>query len=246
MWYGKLVRSLGTPTTILEILRNNLTCDVRSKLSELHMPTLVMHRAEYGLIPATHGRYLAEHIEGAEYVELPGADGPMFWEAADLILSRIRSFIGRDARVPEQQFATILFSDIVRSTEMAESLGDRAWSAVIGVHQTIADDVVEAGRGRLVKSTGDGILAVFPDPASALDGAVELRAKLHEMGVTVRVGLHSGRIEVADDNDVSGVAVHIAARVMAAADDGDIVVSRTCAISCSARARSSDPSVLTG
>ncbi len=227
VWYGKLVRSLGTPTTILEILRNNLTCDVRSKLSELHMPTLVMHRAEYGLIPATHGRYLSEHIEGAEYVELPGADGPMFWEAADLILSRIRSFIGRDARVPEQQFATILFSDIVRSTEMAESLGDRAWSAVIGVHQTIADDAVEAGRGRLVKSTGDGILAVFPDPASALDGAVELRAKLHEMGVTVRVGLHSGRIEVADDNDVSGVAVHIAARVMAAADDGDIVVSRT-------------------
>ena len=78
-----------------------------------------------------------------------------------------------------------------------------------------------------MKSTGDGILAVFPDPASALEGAVELRAKLHEMGVTVRVGLHSGRIEVADDNDVSGVAVHIAARVMAAADDGEIVVSRT-------------------
>ena len=228
MWYAKLVRSLGTPTTIVEILRNNLTLDVRSKLSELHMPTLVMHRAEYGLIPVSHGRYLAEHIDGAEFVELPGADGPMFWEASDLILGHIRSFIGRDAGAPAQrQFATILFSDIVRSTEMAESLGDRAWSAVIGVHRTIADEVVEAQRGRLVKSTGDGILAVFPDPASALEGAVELRAKLDEIGVTVRVGLHSGRIEVADDNDVSGVAVHIAARVMAAADDGEIVVSRT-------------------
>ena len=110
---------------------------------------------------------------------------------------------------------------------MAESLGDRAWSAVIGVHRTIAEDVVDANRGRLVKSTGDGILAVFPDPASAMEGAVELRAKLREMGITLRVGLHSGRIEVADDNDVSGVAVHLAARVMAVAGDGEIVVSRT-------------------
>ena len=192
------------------------------------MPTLVMHRADYGLIPASHGRYLAEHVDGAEFVELPGADGPMFWEASDLILGHLRSFIGRDASAPaQQQFATILFSDIVRSTEMAESLGDRAWSAVIGVHRTIADDVVEASRGRLVKSTGDGILAVFPDPASALEGAWSCGRSCDEMGVTVRVGLHSGRIEVADDNDVSGVAVHIAARVMAAADDGEIVVSRT-------------------
>jgi class 3 adenylate cyclase/pimeloyl-ACP methyl ester carboxylesterase len=226
-WYGKLVRSLGTPTTIAAILRDNLTADVRAQLAQLHLPTLVMHRAEYGLIPAAHGRYLADHIDGAQWVELPGADGPMFWEASDLILSRIRSFIGRDASAPEQQFATILFSDIVRSTEMAESLGDRAWSALIEVHRAIAEDVVEGRRGRLVKSTGDGILAVFPDPASALAAAVELRAKLDEMGVRVRVGLHSGRIEVAADCDVSGVAVHIAARVMATADDGEIVVSRT-------------------
>jgi class 3 adenylate cyclase len=98
---------------------------------------------------------------------------------------------------------------------------------VIGLHRTLAEDVVEDQRGRVVKSTGDGILAVFPDPASALDGAVELRAKLCDMAITVRMGLHTGRIEVADDDDVSGMAVHIAARVMAAADDGDIVVSRT-------------------
>ena len=227
IWYGKLVRSLGTPTTIAEILRNNLTLDVRTFLSELPMPTLVLHRAEYGLIPASHGRYLADHVNGAEYVELPGADGPMFWEASDLILRRIRAFIGSDGHASESRFATILFSDIVRSTELAESLGDRDWSAVIGMHRTIADDVIDANQGRLVKSTGDGILAVFPDPASALEGAGELRAKLCEMGMTVRVGLHSGRIEVADDDDVSGVAVHIAARVMAAADDGEIVVSRT-------------------
>jgi class 3 adenylate cyclase len=227
VWYGKYVRSLGTPTTILEILRNNLMIDARSSLSGLTMPTLVMHRAEYGLIPASHGRHLADHVSGAEFVELPGADGPMFWEAADLILGHIRTFVGRRASELESQFATILFSDIVKSTELAESLGDRAWSAVIGVHRTIAEDVVEAHRGRLVKFTGDGILAVFPDPASALEGAVELRAKLCAMGVTIRLGLHSGRIEVADDRDVSGVAVHIAARVMAAAGDGEIVVSRT-------------------
>jgi hypothetical protein len=230
----------------VEILRNNLTVDARSELSDVHVPTLVIHRAEYGLIPASHGRYLAEHIDGAEYVELPGADGPMFWEAADLILGRLRTFIGRDGHASESQFATILFSDIVRSTELAESLGDREWSAVIGLHRTIADDVIEANKGRLVKSTGDGILAVFPDPASALEGAVELRSKLCEMGITVRVGLHSGRIEVADDDDVSGVAVHIAARVMAAAGDGEIVVSRTGAISCSAPTRRSGTSGRTG
>jgi class 3 adenylate cyclase len=221
------VRSLGTPTTIAEILRNNLTADARAELAAVQVPTLVMHRAEYGLIPASHGRYLAGHVPGAGYVELPGADGPMFWEAADQILGCIRSFIGRNGAATESQFATILFSDIVESTELAKALGDRAWSALIGVHRTIADDAVEGHRGRLVKSTGDGILAVFPDPASAIEGAAELRAKAQAMGITVRMGLHSGRIEVADDQDVSGVAVHIAARVMAAADDGEIVVSRT-------------------
>jgi class 3 adenylate cyclase/pimeloyl-ACP methyl ester carboxylesterase len=227
IWYGKLVRSLGTPTTIAEILRNNLCVDARAELAKLPMPTLVMHRAGYGLIPASHGRYLAEHVRGAQYVELPGADGPMFWEAHDLILAHLRRFAGHAGRPHESQFATILFSDIVRSTELAESLGDREWSAVIGMHRSVAQDVVEAHQGRLVKSTGDGILAVFPDPASALRGAVELQAKLCEMGITVRMGLHSGRIEVADDNDVSGVAVHIAARVMTAADDGEVAVSRT-------------------
>ena len=166
-------------------------------------------------------------MSGAEFIELPGADGPMYWHVPDLILGHIRTFVGHGTSAPASEFATILFSDIVRSTEMAESLGDRAWSAVIGVHRTIAEDAVDANRGRLVKSTGDGILAVFPDPASTMEGAVELRAKLREMGITLRVGLHSGRIEVADDNDVSGVAVHLAARVMAVAGDGEIVVSRT-------------------
>jgi class 3 adenylate cyclase len=227
VWYGKFIRSLGTPTTIVEILRNNVMLDARSSLPELRMPTLVMHRADYGLVPASHGRYLAAHVGGAEFVELPGADGPMYWEAPDLILGHIRTFVGRDASASASQFATILFSDIVRSTEMAESHGDRDWTAVIGMHRAIVDDMVEANRGRLVKSTGDGILAVFPDPAYALEGAVELRLKLCDMAITVRVGLHSGRIEVADDGDVSGLAVHIAARVMAAAGEGDIFVSRT-------------------
>ena len=91
MWYAKFVRSLGTPTTIVEILRNNLMLDVRPSLAELRMPTLVMHRANYGLVPASHGRYLAAHVNGAEFIELPGADGPMYWEAPDLILGHLRT-----------------------------------------------------------------------------------------------------------------------------------------------------------
>jgi class 3 adenylate cyclase len=226
-WYGKLVRSLGTPTTIGGTLRHNLGLDVRSVLPAVQVPTLVMHRVDYPLIPIAHSRFLAEHIAGAELVEVPGADGPMYWESPDLILGVLRAFVGRDTEPTRvTQFATILFSDMVRSTEMAGSLGDREWGAVINLHHTIAGEVVASHHGRYVKSTGDGILATFPDPALALAGAVQLREASRRMGIAVRVGMHSGRIETTGD-DISGMSVHIAARVLAEASEGEILVSRT-------------------
>jgi class 3 adenylate cyclase len=227
-WYAKYVRSLGTPTAVVHILRAWMATDARSVLGQLTMPTLVMHRAGYTIIPAAHSRYIAERIPGATYVEVPGRDGPLFWETPDLLLGHLRDFIVQDvASTPAvSEFATILFSDIVRSTEIAGSLGDRDWSSVIDVHREIADSVVAAAGGRLVKWTGDGILAVFPDPAVALAAARELEAKSRETGIAVRIGLHTGRVTVAHD-DVAGLAVHIAARVMAAAGGHQIVVSRT-------------------
>jgi class 3 adenylate cyclase/pimeloyl-ACP methyl ester carboxylesterase len=227
-WYAKYVRSLGTPTTIVNILRQWMATDARSALGQVAMPTLVMHRTGYTIIPASHAHYMAERIPGALYVEVPGSDGPLFWETPDLLLTHIRDFVVRDApsTTGVSEFATILFSDIVRSTEMAGSLGDREWSSVIDVHRDVADSVVAGAGGRLVKWTGDGILAVFPDPDVALAAARELDAKSQEMGIVLRIGLHTGRVTVAHD-DVAGLAVHIAARVMAVAGGHQIVVSRT-------------------
>jgi class 3 adenylate cyclase len=227
-WYAKYVRSIGTPTAIVDVLRQWLAADVRSALHRLTMPTLVMHRTAYALVPPSHSRYMADRIPAAVYVELPGGDGPLFWETPDVLLDRIRRFVVDDAASTTgvAEFATILFSDIVRSTEIVGSLGDRDWSSVVDVHREIADAVVSGAGGRVVKWTGDGILAVFPDPAVALSAARELDAKSQEMGIALRIGVHTGRVTVAHD-DVTGLAVHIAARVMAAAGGQKIVVSRT-------------------
>ena len=227
VWYSKFVRSLGTPTTLVDILRHHLVLDARSALAELTIPTLVMHRSGYAIVPAEHGRHMAEQIPGARYVEIPGSDGPIFWETPDLILDQIRTFVATDApRAVTTQIATVLFSDIVQSTELAESMGDREWSAVVAVHQTMAERVVDANGGRFVRWTGDGILAVFPDPELGLVAARQLRDTVLAMGIGVRIGLHAGRVEITAD-DVRGLAVHIAARVMATAGDQEIAVSRT-------------------
>lgn len=227
LWYSKFVRSLGTPTTHARIMRSLLDVDARPALAGLAVPTLVMHRAGYAVVDLAHGRYLADHIAGARFVEIPGVDGPVFWETPDVILEEIRAFVAPDApRATVGRISTVLFTDIVRSTEMAESMGDEEWGAVVAVHRTIADAVVDGAGGHLVKWTGDGILAVFPDPEPALAAADRLRGQAGSLGLAVRIGLHTGRVEEVDD-DVRGLAVHIAARVMAAAPDDEVVVSRT-------------------
>jgi class 3 adenylate cyclase/pimeloyl-ACP methyl ester carboxylesterase len=225
-WFGKFIRSIGTPREIAELLRLNINLDARAALARVAVPTLVMHRAGYAVVPREHGRYLADHIAGAAFVEIPGSDGAMFWQEPDLILRSIREFVADDAPESAAQIVTILFSDIVGATERAGALGDREWGATVGVHFAVIDDAVSGCRGRVVKSTGDGVLATFDDPELAVIAASQLRARLADMDITTRVGLHTGRIEVAAD-DVHGLAVHIAARVMAAAGSGDIVVSRT-------------------
>ncbi len=227
-WYAKFVRSLGTPTAIIGILREHVTLDARPSLSELRIPTLVLHRAGYGLLPLEHGRYLAANIPAAEFAEIPGSDGPMFWESPDVILAHIRDFVagGQHSGAVATEVATVLFTDIVRSTELAGSLGDEEWTTVVGAHEAAATAVVEIGGGRVIKGTGDGILAIFPDPAMAIACAERLRTDSRAMGLSVRVGLHTGRI-VATSDEVRGLAVHLAARVMSVAERDQIVVSRT-------------------
>lgn len=227
-WYGKYVRAIGTPNTMVDTLRRLMSLDVRSSLPSITVPTLILHRTDYSLVPVSHGRFLADHIPGSTFTELPGADGPLFWEAPDLTLSYIRDFLAEDAALSAatSEIAAVLFTDIVGSTERLRSMGDREWTALLGVHDQITARTVAASRGRLIKSTGDGALATFPEPEMAMACARDLRHLLGQMGIAIRAGIHMGTVEFTAD-DVGGLAVHIAARVMGAASDGEIVVSRT-------------------
>jgi class 3 adenylate cyclase len=190
----------------------------------------VLHRREFGLAPIEHGRYLAEHIGGARLVELPGADGPLVWETPELALDAIQEFLtgARGAAAPDRLLAAVLFTDIVGSTQQAGHLGDQRWREPLEPHDQ-ARRWVEAFGGRLVKTTGDGILATFDSPARAIRCAVALAEDLGGLGIQLRAGLHTGEIELrnGDGRDVGGIAVHIAARVMAAAAPGEVLVSRT-------------------
>jgi class 3 adenylate cyclase len=203
--------------------------DVRPLLPLIQAPTLVLHRRDFALLPVEHGRYLAEHIPGARLVELPGSDGPLTWETPELTLGYIEEFLtGVRPTVPTTRvLATVLFTDIVASTERAAELGDRRWRELLQVHDDLGNRLVEQWGGRVVKTTGDGILATFDGPGRAIGCAVALRDQLGDIDVQVRAGLHTGEVELRDNDDVGGIAVHIASRVMAAAGPGEIVVSRT-------------------
>jgi class 3 adenylate cyclase len=227
-WYARYTRSIAGPKAVRAFARALFDVDARSILPSIQAATLVMHREHYLVLPREHGRYLAEHIPGAMLVELPGADGPVYWETPDETLERIEGFLlGIHRRVDaNRSLATVLFTDIVRSTERASELGDRRWREILDVHDDIARRHVEGSGGRFVKGTGDGVLATFDGPGRAIRTAQAIREDLRAIGVEIRAGLHIGEVE-ARGEDVGGIAVHIAARVIAEASPGEILVSRT-------------------
>lgn len=204
-WYGKYSRAIGTPNTVADAMVRMSTLDAREDLSDLQCPTLVMHRSHYQVIPPSHGRYLAQQIPQATFVEIPGADGPMFWEASDLILSHISNFISDEPsnEPPTASVTTVLFTDIVGSTERLRQLGDREWAALLSLHAELTAQTVSTFGGWLVKSTGDGILATFPGPESAVECAQRIRQLLAAMGINIRAGLHTGRVET-NQGDIGG------------------------------------------
>jgi class 3 adenylate cyclase len=173
-------------------------------------------------------RYMAERIPNATLFELPGSDHLPFFEGADATLAEMQRFLTGEHPVPEENrvLATILFTDIVGSTERAAATGDEGWKALLDEHDAAARSQVESHRGRLVKTTGDGILAIFDGPARALRCAVALREEMAGLGIEIRAGLHTGEVELRGD-DVGGIAVHIASRVSSNARAGEILVSRT-------------------
>jgi class 3 adenylate cyclase len=199
-----------------------------SILPLIQAPTLILHRRDCQLVSVTHGRYLAERIPGARMVELPGTELTLFWETPEVALGHVEQFLTGVRRVaqPTRVLATVLFTDIVGSTRRAGELGDRRWRELLNVHDDLTGRLVEEFGGRLVKTTGDGMLAIFEGPGQAIHCAAALRDELAGIGVQLRAGLHTGEVELRDD-DVGGIAVHVAARVMAEAGPGEILVSRT-------------------
>jgi class 3 adenylate cyclase len=227
-WLARFQRTIASPRAVQAFLGASFEMDARSILPLIQAPTLVLHRRDFPLIPLAHGRYLAEHIPGARLVELDGTEQSLFWETPEPVLDHIERFLTGVRRVaqPTRRLATVLFTDIVGSTERAGELGDRRWRELLNVHDELTGRLVEEFGGRLVKTTGDGILATFDGPGRAIHCAAALRDELAGIGVQLRAGLHTGEVELRED-DVGGIAVHIAARVTAAAKPGEILVSRT-------------------
>jgi class 3 adenylate cyclase len=207
----------------------NLQIDVRPVLSSISAPTLVIHRNGDYVTPAEAGRYTAEHIVNASFVELPGdfhlsARPGDEDEAMDLVEQFLTGTLG-DHEI-DRVLATVLFTDIVGSTERAVALGDHAWRDVLDRHDKLTRREIERFSGREIKTLGDGFLAAFDGPGRAVRCAKAITQEARRIGIDVRCGLHAGECEVRDD-DLAGIAVHIGARIGALAESGEVLVSTT-------------------
>jgi class 3 adenylate cyclase len=202
--------------------------DVRDVVPNVHVPALVLHRRRDRLVNVGNGRWLAEHLPNARFVELPGDDHIMWYEDVDRTLGEIEEFLtgARQAPEPERRLATVLFTDIVDSTRTAAELGDQRWREVLEHHQLAVRDALASYDGSEVKSIGDGFLATFDGPGRAIRCARAIVVSSDSLGISVRAGLHTGECEVMGD-DIGGIAVHTAARVSALAGPGEVLVSRT-------------------
>ena len=227
-WAGKMERYAFPPGQARRILGAVGETDVRDVLPAIQVPTLVMHRKGDAFIDIRHSHYLAEHIPGARLVELEGEDGLFSLGDTESILGEIEEFLTgqRHDREPDRVLATVMFTDIVGSTERAAEIGDSRWRGLLESHDGLVQEHIERNRGRSIKSTGDGVLATFDGPARAIRAASSIEESVRRLGLEIRAGLHTGECEVIGD-DVGGLAVHIGARVMGAAAPGEVLVSST-------------------
>ena len=226
--WSRYERQAASPGTTIATVRLLYTSDVRALLPAIQVPTLVIHRADAREFRVAHGRYLAAHIPGAKYVELPGIDNLIWAGDQDAMVAEIQDFITgvRPAPTPHRVLATVLFTDIVDSTRRAAELTDRPWRALLDEHNQIALRAISRYGGREIKTTGDGVVATFDGPARAVRAAATIRADVADLGLDIRAGLHTGEIEL-EATDIAGLAVHIAARILAMASSGEVLVSGT-------------------
>jgi class 3 adenylate cyclase len=227
-WLGRYLRLSASPKAAAALDTGSSYIDVTAMLPDLQIPTLCLYRADDPDVKIEEGRYIASRIPGAKFVELPGNDH-FFWAGdSEAMLQEIEEFVTgqRGAAEPDRVVATVLFTDIVGSTELAATLGDRTWRDLLHRHDMVIRDELARWRGREVKTTGDGVLATFDSPSHAIRFAQALPAAMAPLGIEVRCGIHSGEIEILED-DVAGLAVHIAARVSSLAGPSETLVSRT-------------------
>ncbi|HEY3241364.1 MAG TPA: adenylate/guanylate cyclase domain-containing protein [Acidimicrobiia bacterium] len=222
--FERLSTSPGTVRAYIEICKN---IDVRSVLPSVRVPTLVVHRSEDPILEVFHARYLAEHIAGARLLVVPGGNH-ILWVDADQVVDEIEEFLTgtRGGTDLDRVLTTVLFTDIVGSTERAGAVGDRRWRDLLDHHDELSRKELESFRGRLVKTTGDGLLATFDGPARAVRCACALRDAVADLGVELRAGVHTGEVELRGD-DVGGIAVHIGQRIASLAGPGQVLVSGT-------------------
>jgi len=227
-WLGRYRRAGISPDGLTKLVGMFMDIDVRHVLPTLRLPTLVLHRHGDRVVNWRAGRWMAGQIPGARYVELPGNDHFPWIGDSNVVIEEIREFLTgvRVGPDPDRVLATVMFTDVVGSTERAASLGDRRWQDLLDAHDAAVRHQLEAFKGGEVKTMGDGFLATFDGPARAIRCGRAIRDAASSLGLEVRIGLHTGEIEVRGD-DIGGVAVHIGQRVSAIAQPSEVVVSST-------------------
>ncbi|MEO8344271.1 MAG: adenylate/guanylate cyclase domain-containing protein [Betaproteobacteria bacterium] len=221
-------RRAASPGAAVALLRMNTQIDIRGILPAIRVPTLVMHRSGDQDVNVAEGRYVAERIPGARFVELPGDDHLVWLGDQGPLLDEIQEFLTGVRPAPEYDrvLSTVMFTDIVGSTEVAARLGDSAFRDLLGRHHAIARTEIARFRGREINTAGDGFFATFDGPARAVRCAGAMRDAMEPLGISIRAGVHTGEVEL-DGEGVGGIAVHICARVAAAAANGEVLVSST-------------------
>jgi pimeloyl-ACP methyl ester carboxylesterase len=227
-WWAAYLRASASPAAVETLSRMNAQIDVRHVLPAIRVPVLVIHADGDRTLSVEHGRYLARAIPGAQYLELKSQDHLPWVNDTDAICQEVEQFLTGESRRPEYDrvLATVLFTDMVKSTDRAASMGDRRWRDVVEAHESISRREIDRYRGRAVRDTGDGFLATFDGPARGVRCARALLDALADAGIDARAGLHTGECEIIGDG-VGGIAVHTGARVSALASGGEVLVSST-------------------
>jgi class 3 adenylate cyclase len=226
--WGRFLRLSVSPATAAAVMRMLFELDVRDVLPAIRVPTLVVHRRDNPIVTADQGRYVADQIEGARFVAVPGADYGLAVGDVDVLIDEVEEFLtgSRPTHPTGRVLATVLFTDIVDSTPRAVELGDARWREVLERHDELASEEVARFGGAIADFTGDGLLASFDGPARAVRCAFALRARMRTLGLEIRSGIHTGEVERRGEG-MAGIGVHIAARVVSLAGGGEVLVSRT-------------------